>query len=331
MSRAGLALLRIPLAGKLAGANGLIALAALAAAHAASADAAVVTVVALALVTALFVNLALVAVALRPIRALEETAWRVSDGDLSARVEQSPVADERIARVGRTFNLVLDRLIADRARVRQLASQIISAGERERANLARELHDGIAQSLAAVTYQLSALEGETKDNELHWRLAALRGAVADTMEEVRLLSHTVHPRVLEDLGLVAGLRYLARTVSEATGTPVAVEIADGSEERLEQLRPETRSVLYRVAQEALQNAIRHAAATHVRISAGAADGRASIEICDDGRGFDPQLKGRSGIGMMTMRERVSLVDGEFALQSTPGAGTVVRARVPAAA
>ena len=324
------AFLRIPLAGKLAGANALIALAALVAAHAAAAGAAVVTVVALALLTALCVNVGLVAIALRPIRALEETAWRVSDGDLSARVEESPVADERIARVGRTFNLVLDRLTADRARVRALASQVISAAERERANVARELHDGIAQSLAAVTYQLSALEREST-GDLHWRLAALRGAVADTMEEVRLLSHTMHPRVLDDLGLVAGLRYLARTVSEATGTPVTVEIAEGAEAKLEQLQPEASSVLYRVAQEALQNAIRHAAAHEIVIRAGATDARASIEVRDDGRGFDPTANGRSGIGMLTMRERVSLVDGEFALQSSPGAGTVVRARVPAAA
>lgn len=330
LRRAMLVLLRIPLAGKLAGANALIALAVLAAAHATSAEATVVTVLAVALLTALCVNVALVAIALRPIRALEETAWRISDGDLTARVEGSPVADARIARVGRTFNLVLDRLTADRARVRALASQVIGAAERERANVARELHDGIAQSLAAVTYQLSALERET-EGDLHWRLAALRGAVADTMEEVRLLSHTMHPRVLDDLGLVAGLRYLARTVSEATGTPVKVEIAADAESQLEQLRPETSSVLFRVAQEALQNAIRHAAASEIEIRAGATEGRATIEVRDDGRGFDPNTNGRSGIGMLTMRERVSLVDGEFALQSSPGSGTVVRARVPAAA
>ena len=326
------ALLRIPLAGKLAGANALIAVAGLAAAKSSQAGAEVLFVLALALVTAIAVNVALVAIALRPIRALEETAHRVSAGDLDARVEESALADTRIARVGRTLNVLLDRLTADRARVRALAADVISAAERERAGVAHELHDGVAQSIAAMTYQLSALEREVPDETMRWRIAALREAAADTMEEVRLLSQTMYPRVLDDLGLVAGLRYLGRTVSESTGTPVAIEIEAATEAALERLSKASSSVLYRVAQEALQNAIRHGAASHVEIRVAAADGRATLEVRDDGRGFDPRSNGRgTGLGMRTMRERVGLLDGEFALQTAPGEGTVVRALVPVAA
>ena len=326
------ALLRIPLAAKLAGANALIALAALAAAQGTDAGAKVILMLTLALIMGIAVNIALVAIALRPIRSLEETALRVSAGDLEARVEESAVADERIARVGRTVNVLLDRLTADRARVRALAADVISAAERERAGVARELHDGVAQSIAAMTYQLSALEREVSDETTRWRISALRESAGDTMEEVRLLAHTMHPRVLDDLGLVAGLRYLARTVSEATGTPVTVQIAATTEGALERLSKPSSSVLYRVAQEALQNAIRHGAASHIEICVATADGRAALEVRDDGRGFDPRANGQNtGLGMRTMRERVSLVDGEFALQTAPGAGPVVRALVPVAA
>lgn len=325
------ALLRIPLAAKLAGANALIALAALAAANGTGAGAEVVLVLTLALIMGIAVNIVLVAVALRPIRSLEETAQRVSAGDFEARVEESAVADERIARVGRILNALLDRLTADRARVRALAADVIGAAERERAGVARELHDGVAQSIAAMTYQLSALEREVSDESMRWRLSALRAAAGVTMEEVRLLAHTMHPRVLDDLGLVAGLRYLARTVSEATETPVSVQIAATTEAALERMSKASSSVLYRVAQEALQNAVRHGAASHIEICVTTAHGRAALEVRDDGRGFDPGANGQStGLGMRTMRERVGLVDGEFALQTAPGAGTVVRALVPVA-
>ena len=134
------------------------------------------------------------------------TARRVSAGDLEARVPPSVLADRDMARVGTTLNTLLDRLTDDRARVRRLAAQVISAQDEERARVARELHDSTAQMLAAVMLQLGAAAQESSRPRSTTRLATMRELVAEALEEVRTLSHTMHPRVLDDLGLAAALR-----------------------------------------------------------------------------------------------------------------------------
>jgi signal transduction histidine kinase len=139
-------------------------------------------------------------IALRPIRDLDETASRVWDGDLGARVSQSAVADDDVLRVGAMFNILLDSLATDRARMRALASEVIASGDVERAALARELHESTAQRLAALLLQLSAAARDCTDPVLARRLAAARDAAQDLTEEVRFLSQSLHSRVLDDLG-----------------------------------------------------------------------------------------------------------------------------------
>ena len=206
------AFLRVPLIGKIAGANALIVAAAVA-----------VTVIGdmighpelwlvllIALGLGLAVNAILVYIALRPLKELEQTARRVWSGELDARVPASMVADAGIQRVGNTINILLDGLNADRTRLRALANQVIQAGDRERASLARELHDSTAQTLAALLLELSVLAGENMDPRLEQRITRVRSIVTDVLDEVRMLAHTVHPRVLDDLGLAAALQLLAR-------------------------------------------------------------------------------------------------------------------------
>jgi signal transduction histidine kinase len=233
-----------------------------------------------------------------------------------------------MARVGRTLNLLLDGLTSDRARMRALASQVIEAGDRERAYIARELHDSAAQQLAALVLQLTAAARESSDPELARRLAEIKGIAAGVMEEVRLLSHTVHPRVLDDLGLVAALENLAHEASEHG--PAVVEVVDGG--AAGDVPPPAASVLYRVAQEAVRNALRHGAPRRVTLRLDVTAGSASLEVTDDGRGFDVAAaeRRRPGMGLFTMRERVALVDGWFDVASRPGEGTSVTAAVPLA-
>src|SRR5207253_409643 len=133
------------------------------------------------------------------------------------RVGSSAVADRAMKRIGTTFNLLLAGLVADRTRMRALATAVIDAGDRERASLARELHDSTAQQLAALVLQLSAAARETADPTVAERLDTMREQAKATLEEVRLLSHTVHPRVLDDLGLAAALRKLGRELGEVSG------------------------------------------------------------------------------------------------------------------
>jgi signal transduction histidine kinase len=271
-------------------------------------------------------HLGLVMVALRPVRDLEVIASRVWRGDYGARVEASAVADQQVMRVGSMFNTLLDALTSDRARVRELASQIVEIADRERAALARELHDSTAQRLAALLFQISAAARDCRDSEIAERLASARDAAEQVTEEVRLLAHTVHPSVLDDLGLAPALRTLAREASRVTGIDVDVEPPT----RLVQLPRRVTSVLYRVAQESVRNAAQHASPHRVRIVLRTHPDEARLEVHDDGSGFDlaDAERRRPGMGLFIMRERVALVDGQFELRTAPESGTSVIASVP---
>jgi signal transduction histidine kinase len=326
-------LLRIPLPGKLIGANTLLFAAAIAVTYIARDHGAgaipVITIAGSALLIALAVNFLLVSLAVRPIHVLERTVDRMWRGDLDARVPDSLLADRHLARVGRMFNILLDGLIADRAHTRRLATEIVHAGERERDAISRELHDSTAQSLAGLVMQLSALSSAADrltPDRLREQLDAAKLVATGVLEEVRLLAHTTYPRVLDDLGLVAALRRLARETSEHTSIPVDVT-ADAS---AEEIRGDIASVLYRVAQEAVRNAIRHSLPSRVDVRLGVNPRTITLEVADDGHGFDAEraVREHAGMGLFTMRERVTLVDGVLEVHSRPGGGTSVVASVP---
>ncbi|HEY9478551.1 MAG TPA: sensor histidine kinase [Gemmatimonadaceae bacterium] len=325
--------LGVPLIAKIAGANALIVIIAAAISlglHDMNRPrVTLASVMMVALVLSLLVNLVLVQVALRPIRDLEFTARRVWGGDLEARVPPSLVADRHMSRVGRTINLLLDALTSDRARMRRLASLVITAQDEERSRIARELHDSTAQSLTAIVLQLSAAARDARIPELAGRLSEVKEMAGLALEEVRTLSHRVHPRVLDDLGLVAAVRWLARQARDSADVDITVDALGDTEA----IPAQVASVLYRVAQEALTNAVRHAAPTSVAIVVGTDANTASLEVADDGRGFDiaEAEARRPGMGLFSMRERVSLVDGQLDVISSPGTGTRVVARVPLAA
>jgi signal transduction histidine kinase len=322
--------LGVPLLAKIAGANALIVIIAIAISlglHDLNRPGiTLASVMMVALVISLVVNLALVQVALQPIHDLEDTAHRVWGGDLEARVPPSLVADRDMVRVGRTVNLLLDALTSDRARMRRLASLVITAQDEERSRIARELHDSTAQSLTAIVLQLSAAARDARTPEIAARLSEVKEMAGLALEEVRTLSHRVHPRVLDDLGLVPAVRWLARQARDSSDVDITVDALGNTE----LIPAQVASVLYRVAQEALTNAVRHAAPTSVAIIVRADAGTATLELSDDGRGFDiaEAEARRPGMGLFSMRERVSLVDGELDLTSAPGSGTRVVARVP---
>ena len=280
-----------------------------------------------ALVLTMAINATLVWWALRPLRMLESTARRVSGGDLAARVPDTRFADRNIARIGRTLNVLLDHLTTDRERMRQLASQVISAGDQERAHIGRELHDSTAQSLSALEMLVTASLRETSGGAeaLHERLGVMREIVVETLAEVRTLSHNVHPRVLDDLGLPSALEFLARRTREGTG--IAVHVT--SDVRAP-VSPAIASVLYRVAQEAVRNGVRHAGAGTLQVTLVVDAARARLEVRDDGAGFDVAAAESSGhgMGLFLMRERLALVDGRLDIDGHAGPGTSVRATVP---
>jgi signal transduction histidine kinase len=323
-------LLGVPLAWKLVGKNVVVgvvtALAVIALHDAGAGTVGLVAAVAAAIGISLVASFTIVRVALRPLESLEATADRVWRGDFRARASASLLADPEMSRLGHTLNLLLDGIERDRARMRRLAAQIVAAQDEERSRVARELHDSVAQTLAALVMQLGAAQRNATESAVARQFALVRDIAADALEEVRLLSHTVYPRVLDDLGLTAALEWLARQTQEAEGLTVAVR---GDPAPADLPAPQA-SALYRVAQESLRNVVRHAQAGHVRVEVQREGAALTLTVADDGRGFDvAEAEGRRpGMGLFAMRERVALVDGTLEIESAPGSGTRVRASVP---
>lgn len=279
----------------------------------------------LSLVVVLVLNVALVAYALRPLRVLEETARRVSSGEFTARTEMPPFTDRNLARIASTLDALLDRVDLDRRRVRALASQVVAAADQERAHIARELHDGTAQSLSALDMLLASALTDDACEPMRGRLLGMREIVTEALGEVRALSQSVHPRVLDDLGLPAALEFLARRTRLQGATDVEVRCDVDR-----QLPQDVSSVLYRVAQEAIHNAVKHGRSARITLTLGIVGGGAALEVVDDGVGFDRAEveASRRGMGLFVMEERVSLVDGALSIDSAPGRGTRVRAVIP---
>lgn len=317
---------RVPLSGKLLGANLLVAVIALAAPFIAitpteTARESLVVAVA-AVLFSIVANVILVMVALRPLRELERTAERVWAGDFSVRARPSQSEDVELGRVRSALNLLLDGMHNDRARLRRLALHAIAVGDRERARVGRELHESSAQWLAGLNLELAALARDATDDASRAQLLRMQELAQQVMEQVRQLSETLHPRVLDDLGLAPALQHLARKTSQR-GVPTVADTS-GAEE---QIPPHVASVLYEVAREAVMNATRHGEPAHVEVTLTTDHGKARLDVRDDGHGMDVGEAERGGFGLFSMRERVALVNGTFELESQPGDGTHVVATV----
>lgn len=318
--------MRVPLSAKLLGANLLVAVIALSAlfiSHTPGETLMRSLVVGVsAVVFSLAANFVLVTVALRPLRELERTAQRVWAGDLTVRARSTQTEDHDLGRVRSAINLLLDGMHHDRARMRRLALHAITVGDGERARVGRELHESSAQWLAGMTLELAAMARDAQDPEHRQQLDRMREMAQHVLEQVRALSETLHPRVLDDLGLAPALQHLARKTSER-GVSTSADTTDA-----EAVIPRhVASVLYDVAREAVANAARHASAAHVEVHLTTDQGRVQLDVRDDGRGMDVEEKERGGFGLFSMRERVALVNGTFSLESRPGDGTRVVASV----
>jgi len=217
-----------------------------------------------------------------------------------------------------------------REELRALRRESIRRQEAERQRLAREVHDDAGHALTAAILRLdTAAQRLLSGGELAEALASTRDALIECATHLQDVAFHLRPRILADLGLAPALRSLARRVREAGEVDVGVEVT-GEERRLD---PEVELAAFRIAQEAVTNALKHAAAGRVAIAVAFADGIVSIEIRDDGAGFDPAQPAvadrRSGHGLHGMRERAALAGGVVEVRSTPGRGSCILARLPA--
>jgi len=323
-------LLKVPLAGKLVGAQAIVVALCgvlVAALGLRPAGPEGILLLAVAGLSGLPITIALVNIALRPLRQLEATARRVGEGDYDARVPDTLLADRTMMRVARTFNTLLDRLTEDRSRMRDLASHVIRSGEEERTRAAIELHESAAQTIASVSWQLGALARDVSDQELGHRLLLVKRLTEDVLEDVRHLADTMHPRVLSDLGLAAALTQLARKVQAESGVRVSAKVERTLDKCID---PEVAGALYRTAQKAVWNAVHHGQPKSVRIWLFARGSTIRLEVIDDGAGFDvktAECNRRRGSGIFGMRDRLALVNANLIVESIPGAGTRVCAYI----
>jgi signal transduction histidine kinase len=210
---------------------------------------------------------------------------------------------------------------------RTFADNLLAAHEEERAWVAREVHDDALQRVAMLVHELDEWPNASPASNPPERIAALREEIEDLGVMLRRVAHRMHPVLIDQAGLVPALQALSVDVSRASGLRVAVtdeSQADGA--------PPSRDhalLVYRIAQEALRNIVKHAGVSQCQMHIAVTPASVELRVVDQGKGFvaDDSARGR-GLGLISMAERARLADGRLEVWSRPGAGTTVRALIP---
>jgi signal transduction histidine kinase len=206
-----------------------------------------------------------------------------------------------------------------------LSGRLLTAHEDECRYVARELHDDLTQRLGRLAIDAGQIERRPEAAAVENSLGALREGLVRLSEDVHALSHRLHPSVLDDLGLVEALKAECDRVGRTCELCVDVDVCGVPDA----LSAESSLCLYRIAQEALSNAARHARASIVTVLLSPRGKGLRLAVSDNGRGFDPgHRRERASLGLSSMRERVRVAQGELDIESTPGRGTTVIAWVP---
>lgn len=214
--------------------------------------------------------------------------------------------------------------------LRNLSHQVLRAQEEERKRISRELHDIIAQTLTGINVRLTTLKKEAALNTkgLDRNITRTQELVEHSVEIIHQFARELRPAVLDDLGLIPALHTLMKTFTARTGVHTRLTAFAG----VEQLDTAKRTVLFRVAQEALTNVARHAQASRVTVNIQKLPDCICMKITDDGKSFQVQRvllgRGSKRLGLLGMRERLEMVGGSFDVESAPDKGTTVEARIP---
>jgi signal transduction histidine kinase len=213
--------------------------------------------------------------------------------------------------------------LADRV-ARDALRRVVEGQELERRRLARELHDETGQALTSILLGLKRVEGAKTKDDARALAGELRGQIVETLQSVRRLAVELRPKALDDFGLVPALENLADAFGGDSGIAIDVE-ANLDETRLP---AEIETALYRIVQEALTNVAKHSKAERVSVVVTRRDGTVTVVVEDDGRGFGSAGGDSGGLGLVGMKERVGLLGGRLAIESTEGSGTTIVAEVP---
>jgi signal transduction histidine kinase len=215
-------------------------------------------------------------------------------------------------------------VVLAREELHRLSARLVSAQEEERRKLSRELHDEVGQAMSALLVELGNLASvlPAENDVLQRRVQEVRKLAENNVGVVRNMALLLRPSMLDDLGLVPALNWQAREVARRTGTKVRVDAEDVADD----LPDDYRTCIYRVVQEALHNATRHAKAATVKVTVRREEAAVRVAIQDDGAGFDPRHG--KGMGILGMEERVRHLAGVFKVESAPGRGTTVSIFLP---
>jgi two-component system sensor histidine kinase UhpB len=240
---------------------------------------------------------------------------------IAARVNELTKANERL----------FHELITAERRFRSVSRSVWRVQEEERRRLARELHDGIGQTLTALKNQLEVTRRQNgrSAEATEGRIDEALTMAAQALEDTRELSRLLRPAVLDDLGLAPAISWLARTVRERFSLEVALNVT-GLDDRMDS---EIETLAFRIVQEALTNVAKHSGAASARVEVNRTALHLYLRIADEGRGFDPRLDldaghQDGGVGLRGMRDRAELFGGTLSIDSTPGRGTRIEVRVP---
>jgi signal transduction histidine kinase len=237
------------------------------------------------------------------------------------------VFETRIVQAGtdRLLSIVRDVTDNKRAseRIRDLAQRLIASQEMERQRIARELHDDISQQIALLNVQIDEMAEHTDSDRTRARLRALSAQTGDIARALHDLSYDLHPSKLRALGLVAAVRSLCHDAEQRH-----LRVAFTYRTLPAPLDANVSLGLYRIVQEALHNVARHSHTNEARVMLTSDGGDIVLDISDAGVGFDPKRLGSSGLGLVSMQERVSLLKGHMTIDAAPGAGTRIHVRVP---
>ncbi|WP_345242324.1 sensor histidine kinase [Pontibacillus salipaludis] len=267
----------------------------------------------------------------------QEKQLRERRDELERRLRKLEDTVERADALGGKISVVLNYLNDDFRQVSEALEdakekqafglQIIEAQEEERRRLSREIHDGPAQMLANVMLRSDLIDRTFRQrgvNEALKEIKEVRGMVRSALYEVRRIIYDLRPMALDDLGLVPTLKKYLATIEEYNNMDIPFT-AYGEDKRLD---PKYEVALFRLVQEAVQNAVKHAEASKIEVKFELKRSLVNIIVKDDGRGFDTSQKKEKSFGLVGMKERVEMLDGEISIDSQLGSGTIIMIQVP---
>jgi two-component system sensor histidine kinase DegS len=279
----------------------------------------------------ILINGWIVRTSLRPLAELRQAADRIQAGKADLNPFYLKDSDPDIANLSTALNSLVNQLEKRNRQLRALSVRVINAQEEERKRIALSLHDDTGQALSMLIINLERLENRlpSSETEIKKKLAASRQLAVHALGELRKIVRDLRPSMLDTLGLVPAIRSYARSNLEEAGIRVQIE----APEAVEQLPHPVTLALFRIAQEAINNIVRHSQAKSVLIRLSQEKDAACLIIQDDGRGFDVEQVGAHALikqqwGLVGIRERADLVSGQVQIESQPGCGTRISAYVP---